>query len=132
MGIYMSFTDPQQNVSISPHTAWKWLENLVDRFKFDEEESLCLMGDMPRSTYYKGLKTRDAKLNRDQLERISYLLGIYKGLRILFSDSAQAMSWLDRANTLPPFNGKTPREFMMQGSIVRLSQVRQFIDFWRG
>jgi uncharacterized protein (DUF2384 family) len=128
----MAFPHSQRNHSISSHTAWKSLENIVDRFKFDEEESLRLMGDMPRSTYYKGLKTRDSKLNRDQLERISYLLGIYKGLRILFTDSAQAMSWINRPNALPPFNGKTPREFMMQGSIVRLAEVRQFIDYWRG
>lgn len=128
----MSFIQPQKSPAVSSATAWKSLENLVARFKFDEEEGLRLMGDMPRSTYYKGLKSHNSKLNRDQLERISYLLGIYKGLRILFTDSAQALSWINRPNSLPPFNGKTPKEFMMEGSIVRLAEVRRFIDFWRG
>lgn len=112
--------------------AWKSLENLLNRFELKEEEGLQLMGDMPRSTFYKGLKTHEVKLSRDQLERISYLLGIYKGLRILFTDSTQAMSWINRPNTLPPFNGMTPLTFMMEGSLVRLAEVRRFIDFWRG
>lgn len=116
----------------SNKTAWKALDTLTHRFKLTEEESLRLMGDMPRSTYYKGIKNQDVKLNRDQLERISFLLGIYKGLRILFTDSAQAMSWINRENALLPFNGKTPKEFMLEGSIVRLAEVRRFIDFWRG
>lgn len=128
----MPFSDPQKNAPISSGIAWKSLENLIARFNLNEEEGLRLMGDIPRSTYYKGLKSRNSKLNRDQLERISYLLGIYKGLCILFTDSAQAMSWINRANSLSPFNGKTPKEFMMEGSIVRLAEVRQFIDFWRG
>lgn len=123
---------PQKQVAISSNVAWKSLENLVIRFQFDEEEGLRLMGDMPRSTYYKGLKSHTPKLSRDQLERISYLLGIYKGLRILFTDSAQAMSWINRPNALYPFNGMTPKTFMLEGSLVRLAEVRQFIDFWRG
>lgn len=112
--------------------AWKSLEHLVQRFHLNEEEVLCLMGEIPRSTYYKGIKTHIVHLTRDQLERISYLLGIYKGLRILFTDSAQALTWINRPNTLAPFYGKTPKEYMMEGSIVRLAEVRRYIDFWRG
>jgi len=86
------------------------------------------MGDMPRSTY----TTQKAKLNRDQKERVSYLLGIYKSLRILFDDAEQARTWINRQNTLPPFNGLTPKEYMLEGGIVRLADVRRFLDFWRG
>jgi uncharacterized protein (DUF2384 family) len=117
---------------ISQEVAWKALQNLLERFRLNEAEGQSLMGDMPRSTYYKGLKNHQVKLNRDQLERISYLLGIYKGLCTLFTDNAQAMSWIERPNTLPPFNGMTPKAFMLEGSIVRLAEVRRFIDYWRG
>jgi len=122
----------QNSKSISDAVAWKALQNLVQRFNFTEAEGKVLMGEMPRSTYLKGLYKHIGKLNRDQKERISYLLGTYKGLRILFTDSAQALTWIDRSNTLPPFNGMTPREYMMEGSLVRLADVRQFLDFWRG
>lgn len=128
----MTSLHPQKYIAVPNNVAWKSLQNLITRFQFDEEESLRLMGDMPRSTYYKGLKSHSPKLSRDQLERISYLLGIYKGLRILFTDSAQAMSWINRPNTLSPFNGMAPKAFMLEGSLVRLAEVRQFIDYWRG
>lgn len=118
--------------SLADDIAWKSMQQLMLRFSFNESEGRRLMGDMPRSSYHKGLSTHNVRLSRDQKERISYLLGIYKALRILFTDSAQAMSWIDRPNNLAPFNGLTPREYMVEGSLVRLAEVRRFLDFWRG
>ncbi len=113
---------------ISDEVVWASLYQLVKRFEFTEGEARILMGEMPRSTY----TTAKAKLSRDQKERVSYLLGIYKSLRILFDDGDQARTWINRPNSLPPFNGMTPREYLLDGSIVRLSEVRKFLDFWRG
>lgn len=117
---------------VSDKVAWKSLQNLAECFRFTEQESRTLMGDMPRSTYFKGLSQHEGKLNRDQKERISYLLGIYKNLRILFTDNQQAMSWIERENQLFPFNGISPKQYMLQGSMVRIAEVRRFLDFWRG
>lgn len=114
--------------NIPDEVVWNSLINLVHRFDLKESEARILMGDMPRSTY----TAHRAKLNRDQKERVSYLLGIYKSLRILFDDGEQANTWINRKNTLPPFNGLTPKEYMLEGGIVRLSEVRKFLDFWRG
>lgn len=127
----MNLTQTQYQ-QISDHVAWKSLQALVERFQLDTEEARILMGDMPRSTYFKGLQEHQGKLSRDQKERISYLLGIYKALRILFVDSHQAMTWIQRNNQLPPFNGMSPKQFMLEGSLVRLADVRRFLDFWRG
>lgn len=118
--------------SESEAVAWKSLQHLVQRFQLSEAEAMCLMGDMPRSTYHKGISLHQGRLSRDQLERISYMLGIYKALRILFTDSAQALSWIDRENSLPPFHGMTPKAYLLEGSIVRLAEARRFLDFWRG
>ena len=114
--------------TIRDEVVWNSLSNLVNRFDFTETEARVLMGDMPRSTYTTG----KAKLNRDQKERVSYLLGIYKSLRILFDDGEQARTWITRQNALPPFNGITPKEYMLEGGIVRLADVRRFLDYWRG
>lgn len=119
-------------LKISDEIAWKSLKNLVEKFSLTPLEARILMGDLPKATYYAGINQYKGKLNRDQLDRISYLLGIYKALRLLFDDSSQAMSWIVRNNALPPFNGLTPKEYMLEGSIVRLSEVRRFLDFWRG
>jgi hypothetical protein len=113
---------------LSDEVVWKSLTNLVDRFDLKEHEARILMGDMPRSTY----TAHKAKLNRDQKERVSYLLGIYKSLRILFDDGEQARTWINRENSLPPFNGLTPKEYMLEGGMIRLADVRKFLDFWRG
>ena len=121
-------TNMAQTNQIPDAIVWKSLNNLVHRFRLKEKEARILMGEMPRSTYTTGKAT----LNRDQKERVSYLLGIYKSLHILFDDGVQAMSWIERENNLPPFNGMTPKEYMLEGSIVRLSDVRKFLDFWRG
>lgn len=117
---------------VSDKVAWKAFQNLVQKFNFDEHEGSILLGNKPRSSYYKGVHKHQGKLSRDEKERISLLLGIYKDLRILLVDSSQAMSWINRKNTLAPFNGMTPREYLMEGSLIRLAQVRQFLDFWRG
>lgn len=121
-------TNTSQINSIPDEVVWKSLTHLVNRFDLKEGEARILMGDMPRSTY----TTRRAKLNRDQKERVSYLLGIYKSLRILFDDGEQARTWITRKNTLAPFNGLTPKEYMLEGGLVRLADVRKFLDFWRG
>lgn len=127
MKLITNTTPPIEN-----EVVWKSLAALIKRFDFKEKEALILMGDMPRSTYTTGLRNRSIKLDRDKKERISYLLGIYKALRLLFDDSSQALSWINRENELPPFNGKTPKEYMLEGSIVRLAEVRKFLDYWRG
>lgn len=121
-------TDRSQLNTIPDDVIWKSLINLVHRFDLKEGEARILMGDMPRSTY----TSHRAKLNRDQKERVSYLLGIYKALRMLFDDGEQARTWINRNNNLPPFNGLTPKEYMLEGGIIRLSEVRKFLDFWRG
>lgn len=122
----------QLNPEISDSIAWKALKNLVERFHFSREEALVLMGDMASSSYYKGINKFEGKLSKDEKARISLLLGIYKALRILFTDSEQAMGWIGRSNTLPPFNGLTPKQYLMDGNLLRLAEVRRFLDFWRG
>lgn len=122
----------QSSPMVSTPVAWKALKQLMERFDFTKDEALRLMGDMPSSSYYKGISTLEGKLSRDEKERISLLLGIYKNLRILFIDSKQALSWINRENQLFPFNGMKPRDYLLEGSLLRLADVRRFLDFWRG
>lgn len=117
----------QTTKNVPDVVAWKSLKNLVERFKFTEREAITLMGDMPRLSYYRGINKFEGTLSRDAKERISLLLGIYKDLRILFTDSAQAMTWIERPNALPPFNGITPKAYMLEGSLIRLADVRRFV-----
>ncbi|MEW9625147.1 MbcA/ParS/Xre antitoxin family protein [Rhodanobacter geophilus] len=95
-------------------------------------EQRRLLGDPPESTFYKWKREQAGGLGRDTLERISYLLGIWKALQILFPDPAQADAWLRKPNTAPLFGGHSALERMLSGNVADLFVVRQYLDAQRG
>ena len=95
------------------------------------EEQMDLPGLDSRSTYFSWKRAQDARLNRDQLERISHVLGIYKSLRILFPSTAQANAWVKKPNAAPLFEGGSALERMRFG-IRDLFAVRNYLDSQRG
>lgn len=95
-------------------------------------EQRKLLGDPPESTFYKWKKQQDGSLSRDVLERISYLLGIYKDLQILFPATAQADAWLRKPNLASLFGGQSALERMLSGNVADLFVVRQYLDAQRG
>ena len=97
------------------------------------EEQLALLGQPPRSTFFAWRKHPEkAALSRDTLERLSNILGIYKGLQILLPDPAAADSWVRRPNTAPLFGGGTALARMLAGNVSDLNLVRRYLDSVRG
>ena len=45
------------------------------------EEERTLLGSPPRSTFFKWKSEKNVRLSPDTLERISYVMGIYKALQ---------------------------------------------------
>jgi hypothetical protein len=70
-------------------------------------------------------------LSQDQLTRVSALVGIYKGLHLLFSDGTSD-DWVRRPNRGPLFDRQTPIQSMIEGGIPRMLDVRRTIDAARG
>ncbi len=95
-------------------------------------EQLALLGITSRSTYFKWRKEPQPKLPRDTLERLSYLLGIYKALQLLLPDVPAADEWIRRPNDAPLFGGKSALERMLSGNVADLFIVRQYLDAQRG
>jgi len=91
-----------------------------------------LLGEPPESTFYKWKRQQEGGLGRDTLERISYLLGIWKDLQILFPDPAQADAWLHKPNAAPLFGGQSALQRMLSGNVADLYVVRQYLDAQRG
>ncbi len=56
-----------------------------------------------------------AELTRDQMERISYILGVYGRLHAILANSALADDWIRRPNT--DFGGAPPLGRMLTGDI---------------
>ncbi|OOG48720.1 MbcA/ParS/Xre antitoxin family protein [Rhodanobacter sp. C01] len=105
---------------------------LAEHWKLRMADQRKLLGDPPESTFYKWKRQRDAALARDTIERISYLLGIWKSLQILFPDPAQADAWLHKPNQAPLFGGHSALERMLSGNVADLYVVRQYLDAQRG
>jgi hypothetical protein len=105
---------------------------LAERWKLRVADQRKLLGDPPESTFYKWKRERDGALSRDTLERISYLLGIFKALAILFPQPDRADAWLRRPNDAPTFGGQSALERMLSGNVADLYVVRQYLDAQRG
>lgn len=95
-------------------------------------EQMTLLGITARSTYFKWKKDAGALLPKDTLERISYVLGIYKALQILLPDEKAADDWVRRPNTAPPFAGRSALDRILSGQVADLFVVRQYLDAQRG
>ena len=106
--------------------------NLTEQWKLRIADQRRLLGDPPESTFYKWKRQQGGSLARDTLERISYLLGIWKSLQILFPDPAQADTWLHQPNTAPLFGSHSAMERMLSGNVADLYVVRQYLDAQRG
>ena len=105
---------------------------ISDAWKLSSDDTRKLLGDPPRSTYFLWKKTGTGQLARDTLERISYILGIYKALQILLPDPAVADAWVRKPNSAPLFGGKPALTRMLSGNVADLYVVRQYLDAWRG
>ena len=96
------------------------------------DDEMALLGVTARSTFFKWKKDPNAVLPKDTLERISYILGIYKALQILLPDEKAADEWVKRPNAAQSFGGRSPLDRMLSGQVADLFVVRQYLDAQRG
>jgi hypothetical protein len=95
-------------------------------------EQMLLLGVTARSTFFKWKKDPEVELSKDTLERVSYLLGIYKALQILLPDPRAADAWIRQPNQAPLFGGQTALARMLSGHVADLFMVRRYLDAQRG
>jgi hypothetical protein len=101
-------------------------------WKLSVDEQITLLGSPARSTYFRWKKEGATALPRDVLERLSYILGIYKALQVLLPDEAAADGWVRRPNDAAPFGGRSALDRMLSGNVVDLYEVRRYLDAERG
>jgi hypothetical protein len=106
--------------------------NIAEAWGLSVAEQLQLLGITSRSTFFKWRREREPRLPRDTLERLSYLLGIYKSLQILLPDPKAADEWLRRPNEAAPFGGRSALDRMLSGQVADLYVVREYLDAERG
>lgn len=107
--------------------------NIVEKaWKLDSKAQKILLGISSDSTFFKFKKEKKGTLPKDSLERISYILGIYKNLQILLPDSEAADAWIKKPNKAPLFGEKSALDRMLSGKVADLFVVRQYLDAQRG
>ena len=120
--------DPEQLGS----TALTAFFNIAAAWGLSADDERVLLGSPPRSTFFKWKSERSAKLPQDTLERISYLLGIYKALHILLPTPEAADAWVKKPNTAAITQGKSALDRMRGGRVIDLADVRRYLDAERG
>ena len=115
---------------LSPSAARAFFR-IVEHWEVRDEDARVLLGGMSHGSYYQ-LKQRIGRtFEQDKLLRISYLIGIFKALNILYSQRL-ADKWVQLPNKNPLFTGKTPLEFMLVGGTPAMDLVRRLLDARRG
>ncbi len=132
----MSHAAQQTHVSIQATlsaAAIRAFKNIADLWQLNPDEQLILLGQPGRSTYFRWKKDPEAAhLSHDTLERISYILGIYKALAILLPEPQAADGWIRKPNSASLFRGQSALERMLSGNVGDLYVVRQYLDAMRG
>jgi hypothetical protein len=104
---------------------------IAELWRLGREEQRVLLGAPPKSTFYRWLKG-EGEPSGDVLERVSYVLGIYRALQILLPDPAAADAWVRKPNAAPLFGGRSALDRMLGGRVADLYVVRQYLDAERG
>lgn len=125
----MSKSEPSKHQELSGPAIRAFLR-LQEAWGLSDKDAQRLLGDLSRTTLHNWRTKPPRSLSRDTLERISYLLGIFKGLQILLPQKEQADAWIKRQNAA--FGEQTPLQRMLAGNISDLLTVRRYIDHARG
>jgi len=105
---------------------------LSDIWKLTAKQACALLGEGSERTWFRIKAGQwDGVLSQDSLTRISALVGLYKGLHLLFSDPL-ADEWVSRPNSEEVFENQSPLNFMLAGGIPAMLQTRNYIDALRG
>jgi hypothetical protein len=126
----IDFSSKSERERLSP-SALKAFFNIVDRWKLRDEDARHLIG-VTNGPYYEMKKKPEGRvLDPDRLQRISYLIGVFKALNILHSQKL-ADEWIGLPNSNRIFGGSTPLVYMIKGGTPAMQTVRRLLDARRG
>ena len=105
---------------------------IAEAWKLGPREAMTLLGLGSRSTFHVWKAGKSGPLPRDTVERLSYVLGIYKALQMLLPSGEAADAWIRKPNAAPLFGGRSALERLMSGHVADLYEVRRYLDAQRG
>lgn len=126
----VDLNDKAERERLSP-AAIRTFFNIMDRWEVRDEDARQLLGGVSNGPFYEMKKNADRVLETDRLMRVSYLIGIFKALNILYSETL-ADRWIRLANSNRIFGGQAPLAYMMKGGLPAMQIVRRLLDARRG
>lgn len=109
--------------------------NIANAWGLSQSEAMTLLGyeESTQGTYFKWKRDpASIRLEKEKLERLSYVFGIYKALQVLLPNPTSADAWIRKANSAPFFNGESALSRMLSGNVADLYVVRRYLDSERG
>ena len=125
-----TFADPEDRDRLSP-VAIKAMRRLAEQWHLRGEESAALLGVSPSTWDRMAAGKWQQSLSQDQLTRVSAIVGVFKGLHLLFADE-MADRWIRLRNKGRVFENRTPIDTMIEGGIPAMLDVRRHVDALRG
>nr|WP_314073311.1 DUF2384 domain-containing protein [uncultured Roseococcus sp.] len=125
-----TFVSEAERTRLTP-AALIGLRSLARAWKLTGGEAAALIGvsattwDRIRSGAWK------QAFSQDQMMRVSAMIGIFKGLHLLFADD-MADRWVRLRNAGPLFQHLTPVEAMIERGIPGMIEIRRHVDALRG
>jgi len=111
--------------------ALKAYARIVDDWGLSLKDAAGL-ADMSDSTWKRAKKPGFAgDLTKDQLLRLSAVVGIYKSLELYFSPTI-ARTWFTLPNGGPLFGGARPVDAAIEGGLPQILTIRAYLDALRG
>jgi Protein of unknown function (DUF2384) len=112
-------------------SALKAFFNIMACWSVRDEDERALLGGLSNGPFYRWKREPPRVLEPDVLTRVSYLIGIFKALNILYGEKL-ADEWVRLPNTNRLFGGLSPLAYMVQGGIPAMQTVRKLLDARRG
>ncbi len=126
-----NLADPLVREHLTPSSVGGMVK-LAEFWRLSSAEVCGLMGVDSERTWFRMKKGEwTGTLSQDQLTRVSAMVGLFKGLRLLFS-LPLADEWVRLPNKGSLFNGQRPIDVMIAGGIPTMIEVRSYVDALRG
>jgi len=92
------------------------------------EEMAHILGGISNRILAKYETAPHLKLPQEHMERISYILGIYKATREMYPTAERANRRIRLETSEHPFSGCSAMDFMVKGSMENLVEARRYFD----
>jgi hypothetical protein len=127
-----NLADPTTRLRLTP-AAIDGILKLAEIWRLTSAEACALLRDISERSWFRMKKGERAggSLSQDTLTRMSALIGIFKGLRLLLSEP-RSDEWIRLPNKGPPYAGRRPLDALIEGGIPKMLEVRRHIDALRG